>query len=63
MLIIRGSTYFDRIRSAEKRYHPTHQAMAHIKTILNELDADYRDVCKIMTVYKGGCCLEFGENG
>jgi enamine deaminase RidA (YjgF/YER057c/UK114 family) len=36
----------------------THQAMAHIKTILNELGADYRDVCKIMTVYKGGCGAE-----
>ncbi|MEM7564735.1 MAG: RidA family protein [Pseudomonadota bacterium] len=33
----------------------THQAMAHIKTILNELGADYADVCKVMTVYKGGC--------
>jgi enamine deaminase RidA (YjgF/YER057c/UK114 family) len=33
----------------------THQAMAHIKTILNELGADYDDVCKIMTLYQGGC--------
>ena len=33
----------------------THQAMAHIKTILNELGADYSDVCKVMTVYKGDC--------
>ena len=31
----------------------THQAMAHIKTILNDLGADYADVCKVMTVYKG----------
>ena len=40
----------------------THQAMAHIKTILNELGADYRDVCKIMTVYKGGCGAEALNN-
>ncbi|MDH3389794.1 MAG: Rid family hydrolase, partial [Gammaproteobacteria bacterium] len=33
----------------------THQAMAHIKTILNALGADYRDVCKVMAVYKGAC--------
>lgn len=33
----------------------THQAMAHIKTILNQLGADYPDICKIMTVYKGAC--------
>lgn len=33
----------------------THQAMAHIETILNELGAGYDDVCKVMTVYKGGC--------
>lgn len=36
----------------------THQAMAHIKTILNELGADYEDVCKVMTVYKGDCGAE-----
>ena len=29
--------------------------MAHIKTILNELGADFDDVCKVMTVYMGGC--------
>jgi len=33
----------------------THTAMAHIKTILNELGANYEDVCKVMTVYKGDC--------
>jgi len=33
----------------------THQAMAHIKTILNALGADYDDVCKVMAVYKGDC--------
>ena len=31
----------------------THQAMQHIGTILNELGADYDDVCKITTVYQG----------
>ncbi|MGB5330704.1 MAG: RidA family protein [Gammaproteobacteria bacterium] len=40
----------------------THQALAHIKTILNELGADYRDVCKIMTVYKGACGAEALNN-
>lgn len=40
----------------------THQAMAHIKTILNELGADYQDVCKIMTVYKGACGAEALNN-
>jgi len=29
----------------------THQAMTHIGTILNDLGADYRDVCKILAVY------------
>lgn len=33
----------------------THQAMAHIGTILRELGADYADVCKVMTVYAGDC--------
>ncbi len=33
----------------------TRQAMTHIGTILRELGADYRDVCKVMTVYKGDC--------
>ncbi len=33
----------------------THQAMAHIKTILNELGADFDDVTKVMTVYQGDC--------
>jgi enamine deaminase RidA (YjgF/YER057c/UK114 family) len=40
----------------------THQAMAHIRTILNELGADYRDVCKIMTVYQGDCGAEALNN-
>ena len=31
----------------------TRQAMVHIGTILNELGADYDDVCKVTTVYKG----------
>jgi hypothetical protein len=29
--------------------------MTHIGTILRELGADYCDVCKVMTVYKGDC--------
>ena len=33
----------------------THQAMAHIGTLLNELDAGYDDVCKVTTVYRGEC--------
>ena len=33
----------------------THQAMKHIGTILNELGADYDDVCKVTTVYQGDC--------
>ncbi len=36
----------------------THQAMVHIGTILKELGADYDDVCKVMTVYKGDCGVE-----
>lgn len=40
----------------------THTAMAHIKTILNELGADYQDVCKVMTVYKGDCGPEALNN-
>ena len=36
----------------------THQAMQHIGTILNELGADYDDVCKITTVYQGDCSSE-----
>lgn len=36
----------------------THIAMGHIKTILNDLGADYEDVCKVMTVYKGDCGSE-----
>ena len=36
----------------------THQAMAHIGTLLNALGADYDDVCKVMTVYQGGCGAE-----
>ena len=36
----------------------THQAMQHIGTILNDLGADYDDVCKIMTVYQGDCGAE-----
>lgn len=31
----------------------TRQAMAHIGTILKELDADYDDVCKVTTMYEG----------
>lgn len=33
----------------------THQAMAHIRTILNDLGADYQDVCKVMAMYQGDC--------
>ena len=36
----------------------THQAMAHIGTILRELGADYEDVCKLITMYAGGCGAE-----
>lgn len=36
----------------------THQAMRHIGTILNDLGADYNDVCKVMTVYQGDCGAE-----
>ncbi len=36
----------------------THQAMKHIGTILNDLGADYDDVCKIMAVYQGDCGAE-----
>lgn len=31
----------------------TRQAMVHIGTILRDLGADYRDVCKVTTVYEG----------
>ena len=31
----------------------TRQAMIHIGTILNELGADYADVCKVTTMYEG----------
>ncbi len=31
----------------------THQAMQHIGTLLNDLGADFDDVCKVMTVYQG----------
>ncbi|MEM7122160.1 MAG: Rid family hydrolase [Pseudomonadota bacterium] len=33
----------------------THQAMVHIGTILNELGADYDDVCKVLAFYQGDC--------
>ena len=33
----------------------THQAMAHIGTILKELGADYADVCKMIAIYQGDC--------
>lgn len=33
----------------------TRQAMEHIGTILKDLGADYRDVCKVTTVYQGRC--------
>ena len=36
----------------------THQAMQHIGTILKDLGADYDDVCKVLTVYKGDCGAE-----
>ena len=31
------------------------QAMAHARTILNELGADYADVCKVLALYQGDC--------
>jgi enamine deaminase RidA (YjgF/YER057c/UK114 family) len=36
----------------------TRQAMAHIGTILRDLGADYKDVCKVTTVYQGDCGAE-----
>ncbi len=33
----------------------THQSMVHIGTILNELGADYDDVCKVLAFYQGDC--------
>lgn len=33
----------------------TRQAMEHIGAILSDLGADYRDVCKVTTVYRGRC--------
>jgi len=36
----------------------TRQAMIHIGTILRELGADYRDVCKVTTMYEGRCGAE-----
>jgi enamine deaminase RidA (YjgF/YER057c/UK114 family) len=33
----------------------TRIAMDHIGTILGKLGADYQDVCKVTTVYEGGC--------
>lgn len=33
----------------------TRQAMDHVGAILRELGADYSDVCKVTTVYEGGC--------
>ena len=32
--------------------------MVHIGTILGELGADYGDVCKLITMYAGGCGAE-----
>ena len=31
------------------------QAMIHIGTILKDLGADYKDVCKVIAVYEGEC--------
>ena len=36
----------------------TRQAMVHIGAILRELGADYEDVCKLITIYAGGCGAE-----
>ena len=33
----------------------THQAMAHIKTVLEALGAGFDDVCKVTTLYSGDC--------
>ena len=33
----------------------TFQTMAHVRTILNELDADFDDTCKVLTHYQGDC--------
>ena len=32
--------------------------MVHIGSILRELGADYEDVCKLITMYAGGCGAE-----
>jgi len=40
----------------------THTSMKHIRTILHELGADFDDVCKVMTVYKGDCGSEALNN-
>jgi enamine deaminase RidA (YjgF/YER057c/UK114 family) len=40
----------------------TRQAMDHIGTILRELGADYRDVCKVTTVYQGRSAEDLHEN-
>ena len=49
----RGQAVHPNVLSAQ-----THQAMAHIGTILRELGADYEDVCKMIAIYAGGCGAE-----
>ncbi|MFT5114313.1 MAG: enamine deaminase RidA (YjgF/YER057c/UK114 family) [Parasphingorhabdus sp.] len=61
MIFLGGQVSLNKRGQAE---HPgelgkqTHQAMAHIQTILKELGANYEDVCKVMTVYQGGCSAD-----
>ena len=58
MIFLGGQVSLDKQGQAvhpEDLSRQTHQAMAHIGTILGELGAGYDDVCKVMTVYKGDC--------
>ncbi len=61
MIFLGGQVSLDKTGEA---VHPsdltqqTHQAMAHIGTILGALGADYNDVCKVTTFYHGTCGAE-----
>ncbi len=58
MIFLGGQVSLD---SRGQAVHPddlgaqTHQAMQHIGTLLNDLGANYADVCKILAVYQGDC--------
>ena len=54
MIFLGGQVSLDKQGEATHRDDlsaQTHQAMTHIGTILNDLGADYSDVCKILAVY------------